>query len=117
IVADVFTCLRLHTTLDAAGRQLEINSERHVKSETEMQALFPDLPEAIANTARLNQRLDFTLENLGYEFPAFTTPNGESMDAYLREMTFAAVPGRLRAAAPAALVEQLNKELDLIARL
>lgn len=118
IVADVFTCLRHHTTLDAAGRKLEVNSERHLKSAGEMQALFPDLPEALANTVRLEQRLDFTLQNLGYQFPTYTTPHGESMDAYLRELTFAAARRKVRAEEWSPKWEaQLNRELELIARL
>ena len=43
---DVFTCVRHHTTLAAAGRLLERNSERHVKTPGEMARLFADLPEA-----------------------------------------------------------------------
>lgn len=118
IVADVFTCLREHTTLDAAGRRLEINSQRHLKSGAEMRTLFADLPDAIANSLRLDQRLAFTLENLGYEFPTFPTPNGESMDAYLREQTFIhAREFRKIVPLSPALEQQLNKELELIARL
>ena len=114
--ADVFMCLRLHTTLDAAGRRLEINSARHLQSSRAMQELFPDLPEAVENSVRLEQRLEFTLENLGYQFPNFSTPNGEPMDAYLRETVFAAA--RMRCGAlPDALVAQLNRELALIAKL
>ncbi|HLP26604.1 MAG TPA: error-prone DNA polymerase, partial [Acidobacteriota bacterium] len=113
-----FTCLRHHTTLDAAGRLLEINSQRHLKSAREMQALFPDLPEALANSVRLEQRLDFTLQNLGYQFPTYPTPNGENMDAYLREITFAAARRRVRADEWSPQWEaQLNRELELIARL
>lgn len=116
IVADVFTCLRHHTTLDAAGRFLEINSQRHAKSPAEMAELFADLPGALANSVCLDQRLDFTLENLGYEFPTFPTPNGESMDAYLREQTFACARRKL-GPLPEKIERQLNKELELIARL
>src|SRR5262249_54688828 len=36
-VVDVFTCLRHHTTLDAAGRLLTVNRERHLKSAAQMQ--------------------------------------------------------------------------------
>jgi error-prone DNA polymerase len=115
-VSDVFTCLRHHTTLDAAGRLLEVNAQRHLKSAAEMGALFADLPDALANSSRLDQRLDFTLENLGYEFPTFPTPHGESMDAYLRAQTFACAPRRCGPLSPK-LERQLNRELELIARL
>ncbi|HEX2854019.1 MAG TPA: error-prone DNA polymerase [Opitutaceae bacterium] len=115
-VADVFTCLRLHTTLDGAGRRLEINSGRRMKSAREMQSLFHDLPEAIENSVRLNERLGFTLENLGYQFPEFSTPPGTTMDRHLRDVTLAAARERL-GPLPATLEKQLNTELELIARL
>ena len=59
-LCDVFTALRHHRTLATAGRLLTRNSERHLKSPQEMQALFADLPEAIANTVELSSRLTFT---------------------------------------------------------
>src|SRR5262249_24075764 len=70
-VLDVFTCIREHTHLDAAGKLLTQNSERHLKSDRQMRAIFADLPEAIENTSRLAERLTFSLENLGYEFPQY----------------------------------------------
>ncbi len=116
MVADVFTCLRGHTTLDAAGRRLEINAERRLKSAREMAERFADLPEAVANSLHLDATLAFTLENLGYQFPGFLTPPGETMDTYLRARTFAAAHERF-GALPENLQLQLNKELELIARL
>ena len=116
LAADVFTCLRQHTTLDAAGRRLAVNAERHLKSERDMNRLFADLPEAIANTAGLEQRLEFTLRNLGYRFPDFTTPHGEPMPAYLREVTFAGAVHRYGTLS-AKVRAQLEKELALITKL
>jgi error-prone DNA polymerase len=51
-VLDVFTCIREHTHLDAAGKLLTQNAERHLKRDREMRAMFADLPEAIENTSR-----------------------------------------------------------------
>ena len=116
LVADVFTCLRWHTTLDAAGRRLEVNAERRLKSTREMTALFADFPEALEHSTRLDERLEFTLEKLGYQFPGFATPHGETMDSYLRERTFASAHERF-GPLPENLHRQLNKELELIARL
>ncbi|HVS52934.1 MAG TPA: error-prone DNA polymerase, partial [Opitutaceae bacterium] len=117
IVADVFTCLREHTTLDAAGRRLELNAQRRLKSPRKMQALFADLPAAVENSMRLEQRLEFTLQNLGYEFPTFPTPPGVTMDRHLREITFAAARAKVPAGLPPPLEQQLHTELELIARL
>src|SRR5215472_580724 len=75
---DVFTCIRRHCTLAAAGRRLCRNSERHLKSPAEMTRLFRDLPEAINNTQLLSSRLKFTLQDLGYRFPTYPSPQDES---------------------------------------
>ena len=48
-----------------------------------MAALFRDIPEAIANTRIVSDRLEFTLANLGYEFPHYPMPEGETMDSFL----------------------------------
>ena len=84
---DVFTCIREHTHLDAAGKLLTRNAERHLKSDAEMRALFPDRLDAIENTARVAERLEFSLENIGYEFPAFPVPDGHDMNSFLRTIT------------------------------
>src|SRR5688572_26614833 len=67
-VLDVFTCIREHTHLDAAGKLLTRNNERHFKEAKVMAKLFANLPGAIENTGILADRLQFSLENLGYEF-------------------------------------------------
>ncbi|HEX5222339.1 MAG TPA: error-prone DNA polymerase [Verrucomicrobiae bacterium] len=118
-ILDVFTCIRHHTHLDAAGKLLEQNAERHLKSATEMRDLFRDLPEAVKNTVRLAERLDFTLENLGYEFPVYPVPPEHSMDSFLRERAFAGACERYQHlnAIPDKVRKQLETELALIAKL
>ncbi len=83
---DVLTCVHHKTTLNEAGRLLNLNSERYLKSSAEMQRLFSDLPDAFANTTELAGRLQFTLENLGYEFPRYPVPTGETEMSYLRQL-------------------------------
>ncbi|RYD85293.1 MAG: DNA polymerase III subunit alpha [Verrucomicrobiaceae bacterium] len=79
LLADAFTCLRHHTSLDAAGSLLEPNGERHLKSPARMARLFSDLPEALEHTQELADRIDFTLEKLGYEFPCYEDETGRLM--------------------------------------
>lgn len=117
-VQDVFTCLRLHTKLDDAGRQLAVNSERHVKSPAEMQRLFHDMPEAIVETQRVAGQIEFSLENLGYEFPRFETPPGHSMHSFLHERTLAGAKKLYRGKAFTEKVKrQIDTELALITKL
>jgi error-prone DNA polymerase len=84
-LCDVFTALRHKHTLLTAGRLLARNSERHIKTPEEMSELFADLPEAIANTVELSARLEFKLSDLGYEFPRYPVPEGETMMSFLRQ--------------------------------
>src|ERR1700724_1069265 len=91
---DVFTCIRNHNVLATAGQLLSRNSERHLKSPAEMERLFADLPEAIANTQELSSRLKFTLNDLGYEFPRYPVPEGSSQMLFLRERTYEGVISR-----------------------
>jgi error-prone DNA polymerase len=113
---DVFTCIRHHTHLDAAGLLLAANGQRHLKSPREMEALFADLPEAITNTERLAERLEFTLDDLGYEFPRFPVPDGETMEGMLRKLTYFGAQQRY-GSLTAPVRRQMEKELELINRL
>jgi error-prone DNA polymerase len=115
-VLDVFTCIREHTHLDAAGKLLSQNAERHLKSDREMREIFADLPEAIDNTSRLAERLTFSLENLGYEFPEYPVPAGHTMDSFLRTIVWFGAQQRY-AAISARVKRQLEEELALITKL
>jgi error-prone DNA polymerase len=115
-VSDIFACLREHVTLDAAGRKLARNRERHLKSAQEMHALFADLPEAVINSVGLAGRIEFTLENLGYRFPDYPVPPGESQDSFLRKMTYDGARQRYGNLADE-VRSQLERELALIEKL
>ena len=115
-VVDVFTCIREHTHLDAAGKLLSQNAERHLKSAAQMAELFRDLPEAIANSSRLADRLTFSLENIGYEFPEYPVPGGHNMDSFLRTIVWFGAQQRY-AGISAAVKRQLEEELALITKL
>src|SRR5437660_9025537 len=119
-LGDIFTALRHHRTLATAGRLLARNSERNVKSPEEMQQLFADLPEALANTIELSKRLEFKLSDLGYEFPKYPVPEGETMMSFLRQRTlegfqqrYGRAPSDIRQRAQ----RQIDRELALIEKL
>jgi error-prone DNA polymerase len=115
-VLDVFTCIREHTHLDAAGKLLTQNAERHLKSDAEMRALFADRLDSIENTQRLADRLEFTLENIGYEFPSFPVPDGHDMNSFLRTITLFGAQQRYTSISTA-VKRKLEEELSLITRL
>jgi len=113
---DLLTAIRLKTTLDAAGRALEANSERYLKPERQMEKLFCDIPSAVSNSAEIASRLSFSLHDLDYRFPDYPLPPGETPDGYLRFLTYVGarerygdIDDRVR--------RQLEHELNVIAKL
>ena len=115
---DVLTCIREHTTLEAAGRLLARNSEHFMKSGRVMDRLFADCPEAVANTGELALRLGFTLKDLGYRFPEYPLPRGETPLGFLRTLAQAGARDRYGGGALAEKARrQIEHELALIGRL
>jgi error-prone DNA polymerase len=115
-LADVLTAVRHKTTVMAAGQLLARNAERYLKSPQIMQKLFSDVPEAIAQTAELSARLDFTLKDLGYEFPKYPVGPGETMSSFLRQRVDEGARQRFRPYHEKAR-RQIERELALIEKL
>jgi error-prone DNA polymerase len=113
---DVLTCIRNKTTLEKAGRLLTVNAERFLKPPDRMARLFADLPQAIAGTEALAERLEFTLANLGYRFPDYPVPAGESQSSFLRRLAQVGARDRYRPYHDKARA-QIARELDLIEKL
>ncbi|HEX9747640.1 MAG TPA: error-prone DNA polymerase, partial [Methylomirabilota bacterium] len=115
---DVLTCIREHTTLEAAGRLLARNSEHFMKTGRVMERLFADCPEAVANTGELALRLGFTLKDLGYRFPDYPLPRGETPLGFLRQLAHAGARDRYGSGPLAEKARrQIEHELALIGRL
>jgi error-prone DNA polymerase len=113
---DVLTCIHHHTDLAAAGRRLAPNAERYLKTPDEMAALFRDREAAVARTGELADRLQFTMANLGYRFPDYPVPSGETQSSFLRHLADAGARDRFRPYHDGARV-QMARELDLIEKL
>ena len=115
LLQDAFTALRNHTNLDQGGLLLAANSQRHLKREEELRELFADLPHLIDHTQRVIERIDFSLENLGYEFPCQVL-DGNDPESFLRERTFSGARERYGKLTPV-VKQQLEHELRIISKL
>ncbi len=113
---DVLTCIRHKTTIEGAGRRLSWNAERYLKSSAQMTRLFSDLPEAVEASGILADRLSYTMADLGYRFPEYPVPPGETMASFLRKMTQAGARDRYRPLTSRA-ARQIDRELHLIEKL
>lgn len=121
MLADAFTCLRNHTSLDRAGRLLAANSERHLKTPREMRDLFRDQPGFLANVERLDDQIGYTLDRLDYRFPDFPDDRGFPLSLpeqanFLRRNVYAGVARRYGTGNDV-VCRQVEHELELIQRL
>ena len=114
---DVLTCIREKTTIDAIGKRLEVNAERYLKPAHEMARLFRDVPEAIAETMRFADRINFSLDQLKYQYPDEPVPLGKTAQQHLEDLTWAGVRHCFPEGIKDELLATLRKELDLIAEL
>jgi len=115
---DILTCIRHGTTIAEAGRLLVRNSERFLRPPSEMERLFADCPAAVANTGELALRLVFTMKDIGYRFPDYPLPPGQTPMGFLRALCERGAKDRY-GSGPLALKarRQIEHELELIGRL
>src|SRR5438874_7444758 len=113
---DVLTCIHHHTDLASAGRRLAPNAERYLKPPAEMAALFRDHDAAVARTRELADRLQYTMADLGYRFPDYPVPAGETQSSFLRKVADGGARERYRPYHDRARA-QIARELDLIEKL
>ncbi len=112
---DVMTCIREHTTLQAAGRLLQANAERHLKSPAQMARLFRQHPDALAETIRLLERCCFSLDELAYEYPHEPVPPGKTAQQHLEDLSWAGAARRYPDGIPDKVRKALAKEFAFIA--
>ncbi len=114
---DIMTCIREKTTMARAGFLLQANGERHLKSPEAMQQLFAEWPHAIRATRKVADACQFDLEELAYEYPDETVPDGRNPQDYLKELTWKGAAGRYPDGVPEKVRATLNKELAMIEKL
>ncbi|MEO8142247.1 MAG: PHP domain-containing protein, partial [Sphingomicrobium sp.] len=114
---DVMSCIREKVTLTTAGYLLNPNAERHLKSPAEMIRLFERWPHAIAATRAFADVIQFSLDELRYEYPQETCPDGRTPQGHLEHLTWIGASRRWDDGVPAAIKKQLKHELRLIAKL
>ena len=113
-VQDVLTCIRHRTQLSLAGRRIQPNAEHDLKSPEAMRELFADDPASLQRTVEVAERCRFTLSEIRYRYPSEKLPDGRTSAEHLRHLTAAGARARYPHGVPAAVREQVGKELALI---
>lgn len=114
---DVLTCMLHKTNLNEAKTRLSANAERHLKPVIDIAELWDDRPDLVTKTIEIASRINFSLEELQYEYPSLSMPEGQTSPEFLRELVDAGLQWRYPGGATSRVRELANKELALIAEL
>lgn len=115
-LADVLTAIRHHVTIDEAGFRLAFNAERHLKPASEMARLFRSVPQAVTRSLALSGELQFSLDQLKYEYPDESV-GGETIQETLFRLTHDGARRRYPQGAPQRVLDQISHELAMIREL
>ncbi len=114
---DIMTAIRNKTTVAAAGHLLEPNAERYLKSPDQMARLFARWPHALQAARDLADACTFSLEELRYEYPEETCPDGLDPQQHLDHLTWTGAALRYPSGVPESVADTLRRELELIGKL
>ena len=115
-LADVLTAIRLGKTIDQLGKNALPNAERRLRSYSEILQIFSRYPTAIKNTIHILDKLQFSLDELRYQYP-LEINNGETPQKRLKRLAAEGLNWRYPAGAPKKVQSMLNHELNLIGKL
>ncbi|MBT8408245.1 MAG: PHP domain-containing protein, partial [Alphaproteobacteria bacterium] len=115
-LTDVLTAVRKGVRVDALGRAALANSETRLRSEPQMRRLFAGFEDAVDRAAEIAARLQFSLDELRYEYPSEVS-GGESPAERLRRLSHAGLKWRYPSGAPQKVRGMLEHELTLIGKL
>jgi error-prone DNA polymerase len=111
---DVLTAIRHGIPVASCGRRLKANAEHGLKSPYLFAQLFADDPAAVARTFEVAERCCFSLDEIRYRYPSERMPDGTTSAQWLRQLTFKGAQWRYGEQIPQEIVEQLQKELEII---
>jgi DNA polymerase-3 subunit alpha len=112
---DVLVAIQTGKNVDDPNRfSMKGTPDLFLKSVEQMALLFPDYPEAMSNTVEIAQRCSVDFELGGdWVLPYFPVPEGESVDSYLRSMSYQGMEERygFSATTPVASLSELQQKI------
>ncbi|HEX9680507.1 MAG TPA: DNA polymerase III subunit alpha, partial [Anaerolineales bacterium] len=115
---DILLCIQTGAVRSDPDRMRMTDATYYLRTPQEMQTLFSETPQAIANTLWIAERCSVDLEFKGYHLPHFPVPEGSMASEYLRQLCEQGLPRRYpgRSDDPA-LRQRLEAELGIIAQM
>ena len=109
---DTLTAIREGVTLDRAGFALYPNGERYLRAQETISRIYPR--ELLQETLRIAELIQFSLDELRYEYPDELVPFGETPTSWLRHLTEEGMRKRWPAGTPDKVTTLVEHELELI---
>ena len=110
---EILLCIQTNTNIEDERRMRFDDTTYYLRSPQEMAQLFADMPDAVANTQKIADTCDLTIDFSQLHLPHFEIESGMNADEYLRKIC----EGSLREKIPDAgerEYQRLNYELDVI---
>ena len=109
---DTVTAIREGLTLDRAGFALYSNGERYLRSRAVVGSIYP--AELLTETLRIADSIQFSLDELRYEYPDELVPDGMTPTTYLRQLSVEGMHQRWPDGVPQKVLTLVEHELELI---
>lgn len=112
---EILLCIQTQRAVFEKNRPLTMQDspDYYFRSAEEMQALFPEYPEAIENTLKIADQCNLEIPHGSFILPVYDLPKGETADSYLRAMTFEKAE-RSKGHDKTIVEERINYELEII---
>ena len=112
---DTLTAIRRRQPLQKMGFGLYSNGERYLRPIGELARIYPG--RLLKETLAVAERIDFSLDELRYEYPRELVPEGATPAGHLRDLTEEGMRWRWPDGAPAKVRQLVEYELKLIGEL
>ncbi|MBR1534318.1 MAG: DNA polymerase III subunit alpha [Ruminococcus sp.] len=114
---NILLCIQTNHTIHDENKAEFKTNEFYLKSESEMRSLFPDLEEAIDNTAKIADRCHVEIEFGNRKLPDFKTPDNEDHYEYFRRKCYDGLSRKYGDHPDNTIVDRLEYELGIIRRM
>ncbi|MFZ6861021.1 error-prone DNA polymerase [Undibacterium sp. Ji67W] len=109
---DTLTSIRLGKPIAECGYALASNAEQHLRSRLRLANIYP--ADTLAETIRIANLCQFSLDELRYEYPEEVIPKGQTPAAYLRSEVYLGAQLRYPQGVSESLKKTIEHELHLI---
>src|SRR3989339_70533 len=89
---EILTCIRDGRTIDEPDRQSLAEVDLSLATAKDIASRFKHIPEALANTVKIAERVNLELVLNKWNFADFPIPSGKTADEYLREQVYEKLP-------------------------